>query len=265
MVKEKEFYAIYNNSLMPPLGMLSIFAKPPYCNEKRQHRNYHVIYILSGSVNFEFKGKAITLSKSEAVIIPPDFEYNITTETGYEQFDIILSVWNKQRQTVWKHFVELTKDGIITTKPIKFEYSFDDLKKLFTLPTEINCYSLNIKAESILLNILEQNCPTETSAFKRKIAEITALNKNNLTLGTLSKLSGYSPTHFERLMLKHFGCSGVEYFNKMKLERICNLLKTTDLTLKEIAEKLEFYDTSHLNTFFKKRMGITPAKYRKEN
>jgi len=56
----------------------------------------------------------------------------------------------------------------------------------------------------------------------------------------------------------------LEYFNKIKLERICNLLKTTDLNLKEIAEKLEFYDTSHLNTFFKKRMGITPGKYRKD-
>ena len=263
MIKEKEYYAIYNNSLMPPLGMLSIYAKKPHSKENRCHRNYHITYILSGSAKLEFNNKSVLINKSETVIIPPDFEYNITTETGYEQFDIILSIWNKQRQTVWKHFVELTQNGIITTKPIKFENTFEDLKKLFTLPTEINCYSLNIKAESILLNILEQIHPIETSAFKRKIAEITALNKNNLTLGALCELSGYSPTHFERLMLKHFGCSGVEYFNKMKLERICNLLKTTDLTLKEIAEKLEFYDTSHLNTFFKKRMGITPAKYRK--
>ena len=265
MIKERERFAIYNNSLLPPLAMLSIMSIPHYDKKICQHRNYHIIYILSGSLKLEFSNKSFSLVKSQAFIIPPDFEYNIITENGYEYFDIILSVWSKQRETVWKHFVELTQNGIITTKPIKFEHTFEDLKKLFTLPTEINCYSLNIKAETILLNILEQIYPTENSTFKRKIAEITALNKNTLSLAMLCKLSGYSPTHFERLMLKHFGCSGIEYFNNIKLERICNLLKTTNLTLREIAEKLEFYDTSHLNTFFKKRMGITPAKYRKEN
>jgi len=264
MDAKSEYYTIYINKLLPPLGMLSIRHMSHTINEECMHRNYHIIYILSGSAEITFSNTTIKASKGKAFIVPPNFKYNITRNVGCSHFDIILSVWDKSSENIWKFFTELTKKGIVFTPTLYFEYTFDDLKILFALPTEINCYSLNVKANSILLSVLEQSFSDNVSDFKRKIAEITALNKNSLTLKELCELSGYSPTHFERLMMQNFGVSGIEYFNKIKLERICNLLKTTDLNLKEIAEKLEFYDTSHLNTFFKKRMGITPGKYRKD-
>ena len=265
METKSEYYAIYSNNLLPPLGMLSVRSLPPTRDRETIHRNYHIIYILNGNVDIAFNNNSALVCKGRAFIVPPNFEYNITTHSGYAYFDIILSVWSKTGKNIWDRFTELTKNGIVFTNSIYFEPNFEDLKKLFTLPTEINCYSLNIKANTILLGILEQLYSNEGSDFKRQIAQITAQNKNNLTLKELSKLSGYSQTHFERLMMQNFGVSGIEYFNNIKLERICSLLKTTDLNLKEIAEKLEFYDTSHLNTFFKKRMGITPGKYRKDN
>ena len=264
METKHEYYAIYSNNLLPPLGMLSIRNIPPARNREAMHKNYHIIYILDGNTDISVNNRTISVSKGKAFIVPPNLKYNITTKNGYSFFDIILAVWNKSGKNIWDKFTELTQNGIVFTNSIYFENSFEDLKKLFALPTEINCYSLNNKANTILLGILKQLHSNEGSNFKREIARITAMNKNNLTLKELSVLSGYSPTHFERLMMQNFGVSGIEYFNNIKLERICNLLKTTDLNLKEIAEKLEFYDTSHLNTFFKKRMGITPGKYRKE-
>ena len=59
------------------------------------------------------------------------------------------------------------------------------------------------------------------------------------------------------------GCGITEYLNKFKITEICRLLKETDMNLDSIADKVGLYDSSHLITFFKRHMGITPGKYRK--
>jgi AraC-like DNA-binding protein len=43
-----------------------------------------------------------------------------------------------------------------------------------------------------------------------------------------------------------------------------SLLNQTDFTIKDIASRLGFADSSHFNHFFKKQSGNSPAAYRKE-
>lgn len=53
-----------------------------------------------------------------------------------------------------------------------------------------------------------------------------------------------------------------EWISRMRTMRICELLKTTDLQISQIAEELYFSSSSSFVRFFHRRMGMTPKQYR---
>ena len=60
-----------------------------------------------------------------------------------------------------------------------------------------------------------------------------------------------------------FGCTVSEYINSKRVERSTELLRTTDLTIEEISQKVGFSGASYYCKLFKKQFGISPRKYRK--
>lgn len=53
------------------------------------------------------------------------------------------------------------------------------------------------------------------------------------------------------------------FIDNCVMQEIKLLLHTTDLTIQEIADRLNFPDQSYLGRFFKKQTGISPKEYRK--
>ncbi|MDR1406792.1 MAG: AraC family transcriptional regulator, partial [Tannerella sp.] len=44
-------------------------------------------------------------------------------------------------------------------------------------------------------------------------------------------------------------------------QRACNYLQFSDLKIKEIAFRLQYYDPFHFSKSFRREMGITPKEY----
>ena len=61
---------------------------------------------------------------------------------------------------------------------------------------------------------------------------------------------------------KHTGMSPLAYFNRLKIERACQLLKDTDLKVNQICLKLGIDDQYYFSRLFSKTMGISPTAYR---
>lgn len=263
MIFSENMY-INNINLLPPLGMISLQVGLPVKKAFFIHKNYHINYILDGELEYCFKKEVIIAKAGQAIIIPPNYKYTVSCTQAFKKLDIIPAVWNKNSEWVWKHIVNLCNNGYVVSKPIKFESNYYELKNLFSVPTDINYIILQNKCEQIMVAILEQFYKDEKSEFVKKIENINLFENPKISLADLCEYTGYSQTHFERLMLQHFGCSGIEYFNRIKGNLVCRLLRTTDMTISQIAEETGFYDSSHLNTFFKKRFGTTPGKYRKQ-
>ena len=71
--------------------------------------------------------------------------------------------------------------------------------------------------------------------------------------GTLSKL--FSETQ---------GTTIEKYFIAQKIERAKELLDYGELTLNEIADRLNYSSTAHLSAQFKAQTGYTPRQYRQQ-
>jgi len=70
-------------------------------------------------------------------------------------------------------------------------------------------------------------------------------------------------TYLSRCFSKIRGMTIREYIIAHKIKRVKQLLLYNDMTLAEIAWKLNYSSTSHLSSQFKKVTGLTPSVYKK--
>lgn len=105
----------------------------------------------------------------------------------------------------------------------------------------------------------------ENTCFQKKITtEIMDWIENNLehriSLEDISKVSGYSNWHFQRLFKKHTGKNLGDYILERKLKKSYNLLSTTKLSVFAVSCAVGFKTQQSFNRSFKKCYGISPGK-----
>jgi AraC family transcriptional regulator len=104
-----------------------------------------------------------------------------------------------------------------------------------------------------------------SSQMKRIIDYIQAHLNQDLSLEALAQQIGFSAYHFARLFRQTTGESPHRFVLHKRIEAAQRLLKETDLPLAQIALEVGFPDQSHFTHAFKRRLGLTPYKYRQES
>ena len=88
--------------------------------------------------------------------------------------------------------------------------------------------------------------------------------ENHITLDEIAKYVGYSPSHFSALFRKQTGESPLNYFNILRIERACELLRETDMKINQICYKVGIEDNYYYSRLFSQKMGTSPSKYREK-
>lgn len=84
-----------------------------------------------------------------------------------------------------------------------------------------------------------------------------------IRLGDLAQVAGISQFHFSRLFKQSLGLSPHQYLLQQRVERAKQLLKSSQLSIVEIALECGFNSQSHLGKAFRELTGVTPRAYRK--
>lgn len=74
-----------------------------------------------------------------------------------------------------------------------------------------------------------------------------------------------SPSYFSNLYRECFGVTFLQDCIRSRVKRCCSLLTSTDLSIKEIAQKLGHDNEAHFFHQFKQITGQTPNEYRRHN
>ncbi len=83
-----------------------------------------------------------------------------------------------------------------------------------------------------------------------------------LTLEVLAKKLSVSQNHLGVLIKKETGMSFCEYLSSVRLKYACDLLKNTNMTVKEIAFSSGYSSVEYFLYTFKQKLKTTPTKYR---
>jgi AraC-like DNA-binding protein len=85
---------------------------------------------------------------------------------------------------------------------------------------------------------------------------------DQLSLTEIASRYGLNPSYFSRLFHQHAGMPLVEFINRARIQKSCQLLKRSDASVVEIALAVGYNNLSHFNRYFRRIMGMSPREYR---
>lgn len=105
-----------------------------------------------------------------------------------------------------------------------------------------------------------KSCP----GWLTKIIELLHDNWNQeISITELANAAKVHPKTISKYFPRYFNCTLGEYRRNLKVEKSLSLIKTSKLSLTEIAYECGFYDQSHFTGAFKQLTGFRPKQFKK--
>lgn len=257
------FYIMNTFEMTPPFLRINILQREPeYTLDCHSHDFFHVNLITHGSVCVETAEKCVTVPGGFAFIMPPRVEHRLYSKSGYMQIGADISTI-RDFYSVSNLLTEMSCGKLVKIAAGKQEISEVITEKNLGNPSPFTAMKCTNALTSFII-YLSEGTREQTNRFHGDFSEAVKEAGYNCTLEELCRKLSYSKTHLNRMVKQEFGCSVMEYVNRMRFSEICNLLMTSEEPLYSIAENCGFYDSAHMSVFFKKRSGISPIKYRNE-
>lgn len=96
----------------------------------------------------------------------------------------------------------------------------------------------------------------------RVIRHMRANLDRQIPLDELARLGGWSPTHFSTLFRRQTNAPPLAFLNRLRMQKACDLLKTSDDPVGTIAAAVGFDDAFYFSRIFHKLIGLPPTSYR---
>jgi AraC family transcriptional regulator of arabinose operon len=101
---------------------------------------------------------------------------------------------------------------------------------------------------------------------EQKIGQSIAYMKQHLSqplqVSNLAAVANLSSSHYTSLFKQQTGYAPIDYFIRLRMHRACQLLDTTDLSVKEVAASLGYDDPFYFSRIFKTVNENSPTEYR---
>lgn len=104
---------------------------------------------------------------------------------------------------------------------------------------------------------------TPTNNMDDAIQYINEHFAENITVQHVAERSFMSPSHFQRLFKKTTGVTFMQYLQNIRIQRCCELLKSTQIPIQEAANQVGYQDMKFFHALFRKKTGVTPRQYRR--
>ena len=78
----------------------------------------------------------------------------------------------------------------------------------------------------------------------------------------LARHTGISRSYLYRAFQAEFGCSPSQYLTRYRLQRACQLLRHSQLTVSAVAASVGYEDPFYFSRVFRREKGVSPSEYR---
>ncbi len=270
-------YNVQKNPLINGLYFTDIGFFPKASRHSIRRKNgakeFILIYCYKGEGIIRFENQNRVLKSNSFYILPPNLPHEYYSKDNnpwsiywihfsgvkapyfYEKF---ISVYNEnmhqielkeQRIRLFENLIDILEDGYSSTNLEYVNLSIWQLLKAFIYE---HIFSEDKKKYS------ENNTVESTIDFMKNNLDIS------LKVNEIANNFNYSPSHFFTLFKQSTGYSPIHYFNNLKIQKTCQYLSFTDMSVKEISFALGYNDPLYFSRLFKKTMSMSPLQYRKQ-
>lgn len=244
---------------------------------------YRLFADIEGSCQLMIDGQTLTLNKDSLVIFPPAMPYRFIFS---EQNPAGLYDINFNLNFVYTSGMPLGPDPVdefkrekmpegpdeeLFARPVLIEQAADichDVGMLLNERERHGAYGDELCAallKGILLRVFRkigmggEEQPSLEGQIMRYLEEHC---RETISLEQLGKKFGYHPVYLNRMFREQTGKTLHKYQMECRMQRACVMLRSTRLSIKEIAGSTGFSSPAYFSELFVKMLGVTPGQYR---
>jgi AraC-like DNA-binding protein len=102
-------------------------------------------------------------------------------------------------------------------------------------------------------------------SLRRAIAYMRQHFSERLTLASVARIAGFTPSYFSKLLLRTERRSFVRFLAGLRVERAKQLLSNTRFDAARVAELCGFHSAQYFNVAFRRETSVTPGTWRERN
>ena len=244
------------------------------CGTTYPNRNYFINrpnssvccieYIVSGAGHVQVGGQTFTAKAGDTYCLPVGVSqfYESDRKAPWEKIWINLSgeMTAKLAELYGTvgvyHFPSLDTSDLLQ----KFQYYAD---RPTTEQTAEKCCAL---VSQLFLRMSRSLCATEQpkrTPVQSMLAYIEQHETDVIRLEQIAATCHKSPSQAERLFRKEMGIPPYRYVLNRKIDLACQLLRETGMSVRDISAYLSFEDEFYFSGLFRKKTGLSPTQYRK--
>lgn len=255
-----------NNCYIKAVG--NVKSDPNYIISRNNSETVVIAYVCSGKAYLEINNSCFPLQKGDCYILPRQIKSKIYSNKK----EPLSMLWVNTKGQIINCLIDSyfnNQEAIITN--LNIEKFFIDINTLLKSDKkDINDKS-SIAIHKLFINIknsLSKNSNRNkfSNDIEKKI-ETYIVNhlQEKFSINELARSFNLSTSQTIKLFKRKFECTPYNYYLKIKIDIAKSMLIDTDLTIDDIACRLNFLDRNHFSKYFAKKVGLTPVKYRKAN
>ena len=246
-------------------------AHDKYYVERSGLASYMICYITSGSMILSYGGNTTVLNPDTMFWINCLNPHTIALPDHIHEMECYFVHFYGTGADLYKeYFDSLNKEGILQLESDNPVLSY--MKQLLHRYTkQKRSIMTDLEASNLLSNVCyslveevrsraKENIPQSIGEIRDFIADHY---NSQITLKTLSDKFFISEAYLQKQFKKYVGESPLEFLTQERIAESKKLLRTTNLSVHEIAYQVGFNDPSYFVQVFKHREDITPLKYKK--
>ena len=231
-----------------------------------QAPTWSMVFVLHGNGTCQFAdGPHYQLQAGDCFIRPARRQHTGLVDPDSSWFEAFLDLGPELSAT-------LTKARIIKAEPLVWQWNLDDkrIQRLVSLRDRLAAASEGqlgaccVAIQEFIIDAqrsaeeIERDDPIEEAC---QLLSIASLRRDNLR--DWISAQGIDYEQFRKAFKKRLGISPGQYRIRRRMDRACELLQHSDLSIAAIAYELGYPTPYEFSAQFKQQMGITPSRYRR--
>ena len=230
--------------------------------------DHYLLYLKAGAIDLRVGTLRVALSPGDLVQIPPEtpFFYSSRGTDTVEYYCLHFTGSWAQQLTETLAFSAVPCILHLPQAASVMDHRMMRLLDCAGKSSKFRDVKIGNCAETLLIELAE--CAQERSKDRNRLSlSVRYINDHyteQLTVPALAAMEHLSVSRYAELFRAQMNVSPHQYIIRLRLSMACDVLVDSDLSIERIAELTGFRDSFYFSKLFKKHIGTSPLRYRKQ-
>ncbi|MBP3655070.1 MAG: helix-turn-helix transcriptional regulator [Clostridia bacterium] len=240
-------------------------CKPTYRVDRHNYFSYLVIVVLSGSLSYTTMFSRGIVRPGYALLI--DCHHPHSYKANGKCSFLFMHYNGAQSKAIYEAITSSLGNVLHLQNPGVISEYLSEIMTCMSTGKRINYTQASMLVYNVLMQLLaadtaQSEGSTGNPTIDQAIAYIRDHLSEKITVKSIAESIGYSESYFAHKFMEAMGVTPYQFVMSSRIERAKQLLRTTPLTIQEIAIRTGFNSVANFSYAFRKEIGCTPHGYR---